>query len=436
MPAPFISWIESVRVRFRRQEAVRAPAAQHGPADLDGVPACLEKLLLENILPFWHPGSIDSEHGGYRLNHGVRGKWKGPSDKYLVTQARALWFFSRLLQTPYGRQEHIEAAAHGYRFLRDQLWDSEFGGFYWQVDSTGRKVVKPGKHLYGQAFGLYASAQYAMSAHNSEAASLARDLFGLLETLAHDAPYGGYLEAFHRDWTLQAPASATYLNCRADLKLMNTHLHLMEAITVYYRLTADPRARDRLIELTRIHSDALKDHAIPLYSDRHRRDWSPIETDRISYGHNLEMIWLQTSANRSMGISCGPLPDRYRALFAYCLRYGFDHEAGGFYASGRINRPADRRNKIWWVQAEALVAALEMYELTDERIYLECFLRMLDWIVASQADWKYGDWHAQLTPDGRPAGDKSGAWKAPYHNGRAMIECLERLAARSTASAS
>ncbi len=43
--------------------------------------ALLEKLLLDNILPFWYPGVIDDVHGGYRLNHDAEGKagpWKGP----------------------------------------------------------------------------------------------------------------------------------------------------------------------------------------------------------------------------------------------------------------------------------------------------------------------------------------------------------------------
>jgi mannobiose 2-epimerase len=42
-------------------------------------------------------------------------------------------------------------------------------------------------------------------------------------------------------------------------------------------------------------------------------------------------------------------------------------------------------------------------------------------------DWENGEWHANITPDGQPQGDKANPWKAGYHNGRAMIECLEIL---------
>src|SRR5262249_44749281 len=58
--------------------------------------ASLEKLLVEDVIPFWLPGTIDRERGGYRLNHDVEGKWQGPADNAIVTQARNVWFFARL----------------------------------------------------------------------------------------------------------------------------------------------------------------------------------------------------------------------------------------------------------------------------------------------------------------------------------------------------
>ena len=42
-------------------------------------------------------------------------------------------------------------------------------------------------------------------------------------------------------------------------------------------------------------------------------------------------------------------------------------------------------------------------------------------------DWHSGEWHGEITPDGAARGDKANAWKAGYHNGRSMIECLQIL---------
>ena len=76
------------------------------------------------------PQGIDREHGGYRLNHDSAGRYLGDGDKYLVTQARMTWFFSRLYRLGLGDQRHLQAARHGYEFLRDKVWDQELGGFY------------------------------------------------------------------------------------------------------------------------------------------------------------------------------------------------------------------------------------------------------------------------------------------------------------------
>ena len=100
-----------------------------------------------------------------------------------------------------------------------------------------------------------------------------------------------------------------------------------------------------------------------------------------------------------------------------------------FYDSGAFNKPADQRSKTWWVEAEAIVSALYMYRLTGDAKYLAVFEKTYDFIDKYQTDWENGEWHATITPEGKALGDKAQIWKAGYHNGRAMIECLEILKA-------
>jgi len=392
----------------------------------------LETNLVHNIAAFWYPQTIDRTNGGYILNHDLAGRVRGPGVKMIVTQARMVWLFSHLARSGYGRPEYRDAADVGYRFLREKMWDPIHGGFYWQVDATGEKRLRPKKHLYGQSFGLYALSEYSLATGRKDALELATRLFNLMEEKAHDPAFGGYQEWFNEDWTPAPTDEMSYMG-NPEFKLMNTHLHLLEAMTCFYRASRLPLARERLLELIAIESNAVVRKGLGACTDKYRRNWEPVLTGnfaRVSYGHDLENIWLLADACDAAGVSNYPLVDLYRALFDYALKYGYDEAQGGFYNSGPFNQPADDRNKTWWVQAEALVSALYLHRLTHDPKYLRVFEQTSDWVEKHQVDWAHGEWFETVTPNGSPQGDKASIWKAGYHNGRAMMECLGILKAQ------
>lgn len=390
----------------------------------------LEKILNENIIPFWYPQTIDKEDGGYKLNHDIDGKWLGASDKSLVTQARMLWFFSHLARSKYAKEDYLKSAKHGFEFMIGKMWDMDYGGFYWAVTSNGEKATIPYKHLYGQSFALYALSEYAMASDDPVAKSLIKKIFNILEFLAHDSINGGYKESFLQNWTLPSENESSPMGSDKNTKLMNTHLHLMEALTTYYKATNDPIARERLIELITIQSNSVVRKKIGACSDKYQLDWTPIdkpEYNRVSYGHDIENVWLLIEACNAVGMNNQVLVDLYKTLFDYSLKYGYDQENGGFYDSGAFNEKADRRAKVWWVQAECMVSALDMYCLTGDMLYFNCFKKTFDWIITHQVDWKNGDWFSSISESGEPSGEKAGAWKSAYHNGRAVIKCIELI---------
>lgn len=403
-----------------------------GWEDAKNISESLEKILYENIIPFWYPQTIDQESGGYRLNHDYEGKYQGPGPKSLVTQTRTVWFFSYLYRNGYGKAEHLAAARHGYEFLVEKMRDPLHGGYFWEVDASGETPTKPDKHLYGQSFALYALSEYATASGDREALRHAQELFNVLEYRAYDRENGGYIESFTRDWQAPPADSRNYMSVTPDVKLMNTHLHLMEAFTTYYRATNEPLARERLIELVRIESNTVVRKWLGACTDKFTHSWKPLRGpnyDVVSYGHDVENIWLLIDACDALGVSNMPLMDLYDTLFDYSLKYGYDEVNGGFYNTGPFNEPATDRTKVWWVQSECLVTPLEMYRLTGNEKYYRIFRKTLDWIMNHQVDWKNGDWHANVSEEGKSSGGKAHAWKSPYHNGRAVIRCLETLKA-------
>jgi len=389
-----------------------------------------EKILKENIASFWYAKSIDRVNGGYTINFGPKSEPKGEGTKMIVTQARTVWLFSRLARAGYGGKEYLDAADVGYRFLKDKMWDAKNGGFYWEVDATGNQKLKPRKHLYGQSFGLYALSEYYLASQRKDVLEFAIRLFNLLDAKSHDDLYGGYIEFFNEDWTPAPASEGSYMGGDPSLKLMNTHLHLLEAMTTFYRASKLPLARERLLELINIESNAVVRKGLGACTDKYQRDWTPrLEGDyaRVSYGHDIENVWLLMDACEAAGVSNHPFLDLYRTLFDCSLKYGYDEANGGFYDSGPFNQPADRRDKVWWVQSEAIVSALYMHRLTQDPKYLPIFEKTAEFIEKNMVDWENGEWHANITPEGKPQGDKANTWKAGYHNGRAMIECLEIL---------
>jgi mannobiose 2-epimerase len=406
-------------------------AAARSRAELaDNAIPRLEKVLKENIASFWLTKSLDNVNGGYTINFGPNSEPKGPGTKMIVTQARTMWLFARLARAGYGRNECIKAAEDGYRFLKDKMWDKENGGFYWEVDATGNEKLKPKKHLYGQSFALYAISEYYLATKRKDVLDFAIRFFDLLEEKSHDKMYGGYIEYFNPDWTPVPTEEISYMGAPAGMKLMNTHLHLLEAVTTFYRASKLPLARERLLELINIESNAVVRKNLGACTDKYDRDWTlRLEAPyaRVSYGHDIENIWLLMDACDAAGISNYPFGDLYRTLFDYSYKYGYDRSAGGFYDSGPFNQPADRLTKVWWVQAEALISSLYMNRFTNESKYLETFEQTFDYVEKNVVDWQHGEWNANVTPTGAVQGDKANIWKAGYHDGRAMIECLQIL---------
>lgn len=388
----------------------------------------MEKALRSNITDFWYPRTLDRTNGGYTIHAGPNGEPKGPGTKGIVTQARMVWFYAKLARTGYRKEDMLVAADIGFRFLRDRMWDRQHGGFYWEVDATGTQRIKPKKHLYGQAFALYALSELYLASGRGEVLSLANRLFDVLEKKAHDSKHGGYRESFKEDWTPDAEPG--YMG-DSSLKLMNTHLHLMEAMTWYVRASQSHAAYSRLRELIDIEASAVVRKHLPASTDKYNPDWSPRleipQYARVSYGHDLENVWLIMDALEAMGQPVQPFADLFRELWRYSLQYGYDSQQGGFYDSGPMGKPADRKEKVWWVQSEALVSALRMWKLTGDAKYWDVFEKTWNFVDRHQIDWANGEWHATVNPDLSVRGDKAGIWKAAYHNGRAMIECLQLL---------
>jgi mannobiose 2-epimerase len=393
--------------------------------------ATLASILFENILPFWEPRIVDSRRGGYHTNHDPRGASLGPAPRHKVGQSQVLWLFSRLAKFNGEQPVAAEAARHGYRYLCERMLDQRHGGFYWEVSPSGRPL-KPHKHVLGQACAIHALCEYGRAFGDQGAHELAHELATEMVGLVRgtrDEALGGYRELWRFDWKQPAQESG-YFSRDPSGRSFATHLHLLESLAAHQAVRPDPQHRREIEELETLLSGlAGRRGLVTEYG--FGRDWSPVTprlARRVDYGHELKALSLLIVARDITGRSNDPLLFLRRQAFDSLLRGGYDRRRGGNYRLGPPGLPASRREKVWWVQAEGLSCALRLYMLSGEPRYGRAFLGTLRWIEERQADWRWGDWHQELRWSGRPAGNKAWTWKTPYHQGRAMLDCLALLA--------
>lgn len=386
-----------------------------------------EQELRENILPFWLKNAPDRERGGFvgRIEQDMTVHRDAPRGVLLTS--RIVWTFSAAYRR-FGNVEYRDMAERGYRDLIDRAWDREHGGVFWTVMPNG-KSAETGKHIYGQAFALYALSEYARTFEHAEAKDRAIALYRLIEEKAADRARGGYFEGFTRDWR-RAEHTLQLLGTSAP-KSQNTHLHIMEAYTNLLRIWPDPELRTRqraLVELMLARVMGPKTHHLGLFF---AADWSPLSRE-VSYGHDIEFAWLVVEAAEVLGDEA--LLARAKtaavAIAEVTLRKGVDLD-GGVFNEGTltaVTKPA----KDWWPQAEAVIGFLNAFELTGEKRFFDAAQRTWDFIEAKVIDRTHGDWYEALARDGTPLPrSKLSIWKCPYHNGRACLELSERLRALS-----
>lgn len=386
------------------------------------------RILKESLVDFYLPACIDAAHGGY-FESLREDKFVPSGEKFLVLQARHLWFFSTLAQEGIRKEAALAAAKSGFDFLQNHFRDRRHGGYYAKVRDDGA-VKDPRKHVYLNSFALYGLIAYHRASGDDQALAAAKELFRTLEEKAHDRRNGGYTEFFTADWQPITDSKEPGYVGAIGTKTYNTHLHVMEALTDLYRAWPDPLVRQRLTELLLINTSTVHhpDHNCNI--DGWRPDWRMIEEPanlRASYGHDVECVWLALDAGRALGLSPRVLRGWAERLCAYSLKYGYDRQHGGFYYTGPLGRPAQDARKEWWVQAEALVSMLEMYRLTGERSYEDAFRQTLDFVEKHQVA-RNGGWWATRAADGSPRGEtRTSPWQGAYHNGRAMLRCAKLL---------
>jgi len=381
---------------------------------------------LHTLLQWWMDHMVDGENGGFYGRMDGYSQLHPKANKGVILNTRLLWTFSAADHT--GNAAYRKMADRAYQYLLDHFWDGQHGGVFWSVNYQG-ECTDATKQIYAQAFAIYALTAYYAVSRQQAALDKAFKLFSLLEEHSRDKEKGGYLNVFSADWQMAADQRLSEKD-EDQVKIMNTHLHVMEAYANLHRVAGNEATSEALRYTIRIILDKFctrtPRHLYLFFDD----NWQPTSEER-SFGHDIECAWLLREAAEILGDEnlmkeVNPVA---LELAQSTLERGLDPN-GGIYEKTDPSGQHPELEKHWWPQAEAIVGFLDMYALTEDQRFQEAALDSWVYIKQYFRDPKHGEWHWLIDANGQPIldkEDKAGPWKAPYHSVRMCLEVLSRF---------
>ncbi|MDE7132734.1 MAG: AGE family epimerase/isomerase [Lachnospiraceae bacterium] len=382
--------------------------------------------LTDCIIPFWKK-LRDDENGGYYgyMDYDLQVDQKAV--KGCILNSRITWFFANAYLTLHD-ESLLQEAKHGYEFMQKYCVDKDKGGVFWSVayDGTPEDTTK---HTYNQAFSIYALSSYYDASKDKEALETAMELFRIIEERCTDEI--GYKEAFDREFKEIENDKLSENGVIAE-KTMNTLLHVFEAYTELYRVSGDADVKKRLEWILDTIADKIynpKLHRQEVFFDREMNSI----LDLHSYGHDIETAWLIRRGTDVLGEKA--YEDKMLPIILDLTSQVYKVAFDGHSFANECERGVVDQNRIWWVQAEAVVGFLNAYALAPEHT---------EYRDAAKAEWEFirdhvvdkregSEWFWDVNREGKAVSGKPivEPWKCPYHNGRMCLEVIRRAEGNS-----
>lgn len=379
------------------------------------------KELTKRILPFWMKMK-DDKNGGFFCKVSYDLEIDKKAHKGVIALSRILWTFSASYNE-LRDEKYLEMAHHAYEFLKRKGRDDEHKGLFWLLDYEGNPIDTR-KHIYVQAFGIYALSEYYKATNSREAFNIALELYDVIKEKGYDDNTKAYREEFSKDWIEMPNEMLSENGIIADIT-MNTHLHILEAYTNLYSVWPDKQLRQDLIDLIYTFSDKFYDKETKFLRVFLNKKWQSM-IDLKSFGHDIEASWLIDEAVKSIQLKDEKINKMIMDIGYNIADYAIQKD--GSLINEEENGAKDY-TRVWWVQTEAIVGFLNIYEKNKEEEIQLLIKGLWDYIKKNMIDnRKGGEWFYSIEKDGYPTKREIvEPWKAPYHNSRFCLEVIKRL---------
>ncbi len=429
----------------------------------------LRTALNDHIVDVWFPRKLerkrlDLQYGGFLCDFDRSWQPCGSHNKLMEFQARQTWLAAELLQSIQNnkpdhksdnerlRQERLrKATLHGFHYLRDVLWDHQFGGWFHQLNRAGKPLEEGTKHVHGMIYGISACCAVYTATQEMDALRLAQEAFEWIERYAHDDEYGGYRGFLTQDGNIIQNKAENPLQWQTDTigvplghKDANVHSDLLDTLHLLYRVWPDAKVATRLIEVAEIMATrmALPSGAVfPLCQP----DWRPIP-HIMRYGFSFQTASRLLQARDILEPQIDVLKTA-QCLVDFCIHNAWDADNGGMFFGGPATPPMELegqnlrvRRKSWWVQFESLKALMSLCcAVESNEVYQHYFSAQWHYLKHYFLDHERGGIYAmgldtlaecwpKLRLESAPGEviNKGNIWKDGSHEGRALLYCIQQ----------
>ncbi len=367
-------------------------------------------VLADNAMEFWLSHGPDSQNGGF---YSSLDEWGNPQEesKHLIQQSRYLWSCAYWYAQRDSSNSVKEVCKNQYDFIIRAFYNN--GEPVHSVNANGTQTESWDKVTYAESFLIYGLSEYALAFGDATAGDQALIVFNRINSRSHDTQFKGY------DQTRDDRIFTSW-----GEKGTNTHLHLLEAFTRLYDYTDDAAVKEKLNELL----DIFRDHIIQ--ADNYCgqgfwKNWEKVPEDtHISYGHDIETVWLLLEAVKSLGrMDETDLVAQIMAMGKRSADEGYDSGVGAYSYQGAYDGNRTNDTKTWWVQFEAMQGLWRLFEHYDDTTYVGNIETILTWLEGKQMNDQTHEWFSDVDNSGNPGTQRYTAseWKTNYHSMRGVI---------------
>ncbi len=370
--------------------------------------------LMDNVIPFWLDNSVDKEFGGYFSCLDREGKVYD-TDKFIWLQCRQVWLFSMLYNRVEKRQEWLDCALAGAKFLNRYGHDGNYN-WYFSLTRDGRPLVVP-YNIFSYTFATMAFAQLSIATDDREYAQIAKMTFlKILEKQNNPKGQWNKLVPGTRDLKgFSLPMILTNLSLEIEGLIDNSLIDktidecLNEVLSNFYR-------EDLGLVLENITVDNR-------FSDT-------FEGRLLNPGHTLEAMWF--IMDLGVKLKREDIIDKAVKISLNTIEYGWDKKYGGIFyfmdLKGYPPQQLEWDQKLWWVHLESIITMLKGYQLTGNKTSLDWFNRLHEYTWSHFKDNQYPEWFGYLNRQGEVLLNlKGGKWKGCFHVPRALYQSWQIL---------